>query len=156
MAVELVDVASGLWVWRLEHPAWHEGYDWEPLVTSTVVESGGEVALIDPLAPPEDATEIWDRLDASPPTMAVILKPDHVRDVDLFVGVASALFSLVKAAAVTCAIMKPEFSPGSGVRNAGSMLVRGLVICSMRRSEMPPSVASAIATWSAAIARGCP
>ena len=84
MAVELVDVASGLWVWRLEHPAWHEGYDWEPLVTSTVVESGGEVALIDPLAPPEDAAEIWDRLDASPPTMAVILKPDHVRDVDLF------------------------------------------------------------------------
>ena len=81
---ELRDVASGLWVWRLEHPAWHEGYDWEPLVTSTVVESGGEVALIDPLAPPEDEAEIWERLDAKPPTMAVILKPDHVRDVDLF------------------------------------------------------------------------
>ena len=81
---ELIDVASGLWVWRLEHPAWHEGYDWEPLVTSTVVESGGEVALIDPLAPPEDEAEIWERLDAKPPTMAVILKPDHMRDIDLF------------------------------------------------------------------------
>jgi len=67
---EVRDVAQGLWLWRLEHPAWREGYDWEPLVTSTVVESGGEVALIDPLAPPEDAAEIWDRLDASPPTMA--------------------------------------------------------------------------------------
>jgi hypothetical protein len=42
------------------------------------------VALIDPLAPPEDEVEIWERLDANPPTMAVILKPDHVRDVDLF------------------------------------------------------------------------
>jgi glyoxylase-like metal-dependent hydrolase (beta-lactamase superfamily II) len=58
---------------------------WEPLVTSTCVESGGEVALLDPLAPPEDATKIWARLDARPPTMAIVLKPDHVRDVDYFV-----------------------------------------------------------------------
>ena len=83
---EVRDVAPGLWIWRLEHPAWSEELDWEPFVTSTVVESGGEVALIDPLAPPEDATEIWERLDAKPPTMVVILKPDHVRDVDLFAG----------------------------------------------------------------------
>jgi hypothetical protein len=55
------------------------------MVTSTCVESGGEVAVLDPLAPPEDATEIWERLDAKPPTVAVVLKPDHVRDVDLFV-----------------------------------------------------------------------
>jgi glyoxylase-like metal-dependent hydrolase (beta-lactamase superfamily II) len=41
--------------------------------------------VLDPLAPPEDAHEIWERLDARPPTMAVVLKPDHVRDVDLFV-----------------------------------------------------------------------
>jgi glyoxylase-like metal-dependent hydrolase (beta-lactamase superfamily II) len=54
-------------------------------VASTCVESGGEVALLDPLAPPGDAEEIWARLDARPPTMVVVLKPDHVRDVDLFV-----------------------------------------------------------------------
>jgi glyoxylase-like metal-dependent hydrolase (beta-lactamase superfamily II) len=82
---EIRDVASGLWVWRVRHPEWREGLEWEPMVTSTVVESGGEVALLDPLAPPEDATEIWERLDARPPTMVVVLKPDHVRDVDLFV-----------------------------------------------------------------------
>jgi glyoxylase-like metal-dependent hydrolase (beta-lactamase superfamily II) len=81
---EIRDVAPGLWIWRIQHPAWQEGLDWEPLVTSTVVESGDEIALIDPLAPPRDAAEIWDRLDAKPPTMAVVLKPDHVRDVDLF------------------------------------------------------------------------
>ena len=59
--------------------------DWEPHVTSTVVETRGEVALIDPLAPPEEDGEVWERLDATSPTLVVILKPDHVRDVDLFV-----------------------------------------------------------------------
>ena len=34
-------------------------------------------------------------------------------------GYAVCLFSETSAAAVTCAIMKPELSPGSGVRNAG-------------------------------------
>ena len=40
--------------------------------------------MLDPLAPPE-GSEAWERLDAKPPTLAVVLKPDHVRDVDLFV-----------------------------------------------------------------------
>jgi hypothetical protein len=82
---ELRDVAPGLWCWRIEHPAWRPELDWERLVSSTCVESGGEVALLDPLAPPEDAGEIWERLDAHPPTLVVVLKPDHVRDVDVFV-----------------------------------------------------------------------
>jgi glyoxylase-like metal-dependent hydrolase (beta-lactamase superfamily II) len=85
MTHELRDVTPGLWLWRLEHPAWTPDVEWEPLVTSTCVESGGEVALLDPLAPPPDAREIWERLDARPPTLVVVLKPDHVRDVDLFV-----------------------------------------------------------------------
>jgi glyoxylase-like metal-dependent hydrolase (beta-lactamase superfamily II) len=79
-------VAPGLWLWRVEHPDWRPGLDWEPAVASTCVESRGEVALLDPLAPPDDATEIWARLDARPPTLVVVLKPDHVRDVDLFVA----------------------------------------------------------------------
>src|SRR5919201_1729078 len=82
---ELRDVAPGLWIWRLEHPEWRAGLDWPPAVTSTCVESGGEVALLAPLAPPEDAAEVGARLDARPPTMVVVLKPDHVRDTDLFV-----------------------------------------------------------------------
>ena len=81
----VLDVAPGLWVWRLGHPDWKAELDWPQEVTSTCVESGGEVAVLDPLAPPHDATEVWARLDARPPTMAVILKPDHVRDVDVFV-----------------------------------------------------------------------
>jgi hypothetical protein len=84
---EVRDVAPGLWLWRLDYPGWRPELEleWGPAVASTCVESGGEVALLDPLAPPEDATEIWERLDARPPTVVLILKPDHVRDVDLFV-----------------------------------------------------------------------
>jgi glyoxylase-like metal-dependent hydrolase (beta-lactamase superfamily II) len=80
-----LDVTSGLWLWRVAYPDWRPEVGWERVVSSTCVTTGGEVALLDPIAPPEDATEIWERLDANPPTMVVILKPDHVRDVDLFV-----------------------------------------------------------------------
>jgi glyoxylase-like metal-dependent hydrolase (beta-lactamase superfamily II) len=83
--VELRDVAAGLWIWRLEHPHWRSGQGWEPIVACTCVESGGETLVLDPLAPPVGAVEVWKRLDARPPTAVVVLKPDHVRDVDLFV-----------------------------------------------------------------------
>jgi glyoxylase-like metal-dependent hydrolase (beta-lactamase superfamily II) len=38
------------------------------------------------MAPAEDGAAVWERLDSLRPTAAVVLKPDHVRDVDLFVG----------------------------------------------------------------------
>jgi glyoxylase-like metal-dependent hydrolase (beta-lactamase superfamily II) len=82
---EVRDVAPDLWVWRVEHPDWRPHFDWEPMVASTCVESRGEVAVVDPLAPPDDAAAVWERLDARPPTLVVVLKPDHVRDVDVFV-----------------------------------------------------------------------
>ena len=78
-------MAPGFWLWRVQHPDWNPRLDWPQTVTSACVESGGEVAVLDPLAPPDDAGEIWARLDARPPTLAVVLKPDHVRDVDVFV-----------------------------------------------------------------------
>lgn len=81
---EIRDVTQGLWLWRVEHPAWSTEVGWEPLVASTCVESAGEVALLDPIAPPDHADEVWERLDARPPTLVVVVKPDHVRDVDLF------------------------------------------------------------------------
>jgi len=85
VAYEPRDVAEGLWLWQVDLPGWRPERGFPQAVTSTCVESGGEVAVLDPLAPPEGSTEIWGRLDARPPTMAVVLKPDHVRDVDLFV-----------------------------------------------------------------------
>ena len=85
MIGELVDVAPGLWIWRSDYPDWRPGLEWEPPVTSTCVESGGEVAVLDALAPRNGEQAVWERLDARPPTLAVVLKPDHVRDVDLFV-----------------------------------------------------------------------
>jgi glyoxylase-like metal-dependent hydrolase (beta-lactamase superfamily II) len=81
--VEIRDVAPGLWLWRQPHPDWRPGLAWEPPVSSFCVESRGEVLVLDALAPQDDS--VWERLDARPPTVAVVLKPDHVRDVDLFV-----------------------------------------------------------------------
>jgi glyoxylase-like metal-dependent hydrolase (beta-lactamase superfamily II) len=82
--VELRDVAPGLWIWRSEHPRWKPGQGWDPVVTSTCVDSGAERLVLDPLAPPADAAKVWERLDAHPLTAVVILKPDHIRDVDVF------------------------------------------------------------------------
>jgi hypothetical protein len=85
VTVEIRDVAPGFWLWRQPHPDWREGLDWGPDVSSFCVESRGEVILLDPLAPPPSEREAWERIDAAQPTVAVVLKPDHVRDVDLFV-----------------------------------------------------------------------
>jgi hypothetical protein len=86
MGVEIRDVAPGLWLWRQPNWEWREGDDWEPEVSSFVVESGGEVILLDPLAPhPIAGAAVYARLEAHPPTRIVVLKPDHVRDVDQFV-----------------------------------------------------------------------
>ena len=79
------DVTPGLWLWRQPHPDWEEGSDWEPEVASFVVESRGVVVALDPLAPPPSARDVWDRLEHRPPDAVAVLKPDHVRDVDLFV-----------------------------------------------------------------------
>jgi glyoxylase-like metal-dependent hydrolase (beta-lactamase superfamily II) len=83
--VEIVDVAEGLWLWRQPHPAWEEGNDWDPVVTSVAVRSRGVSLVIDPLAPPPAERAAWERIGAHAPEAAVIVKPDHVRDVDLFV-----------------------------------------------------------------------
>jgi hypothetical protein len=85
VAVEMRDVAPGLWLWRQPHPDWSEGSDWRPEVASFAVESRGTRILLDPLAPPPRDRAVWERIDAFAPTLVVVLKPDHVRDVDLFV-----------------------------------------------------------------------
>jgi hypothetical protein len=85
VAVEVRDVGGGLWLWRHPHPDWSAGSDREPEVSSFAVESRGARVLLDPLAPPPSEREAWERIDAFAPATAVVLKPDHVRDVDLFV-----------------------------------------------------------------------
>ena len=83
--LEVRDVTDGLWLWRQRHWEWRPGDDWEANVSSCVVETGAEVLLIDPLAPRPPAAMVYDRLARRTPTAVVVLKPDHVRDVDLFV-----------------------------------------------------------------------
>jgi hypothetical protein len=77
--VEVVDVAPGLWIWRLEHPGWKPEVDWQQVVTCVCVDAGAERWLLDPLLPPNDATQVWERLAERPPTAAAVLGPDHMR-----------------------------------------------------------------------------
>jgi Ankyrin repeats (many copies) len=42
---------------------------------------GRERWLLDPLLPPDDATELWDRLAERPPTAVAVLTPDHMRSI---------------------------------------------------------------------------
>jgi hypothetical protein len=85
VSVEIRDVAPGLWLWRQRHPSWKPGEDWEGYVSSFAAESRGVKLVIDALAPPADAAGVWRRLDEHAPGVALVLKPDHVRDIDLFV-----------------------------------------------------------------------
>src|SRR4051794_41966663 len=80
VTAEIRDIAPGLWIWRLDQPSWQPGFDWPPTVTSTVVESRGEVGLLHPLAPP-GRDPGWQRLHAAPPPPVGILEPGHVRGV---------------------------------------------------------------------------
>lgn len=77
---EVIDIAPGLWIWRIEHPGWRPGVDWQKVVTSTVVDAGGERWVIDPLLPPPDATAVWDRFAKRAPTAVAILLRDHLRE----------------------------------------------------------------------------
>jgi len=49
-AVRVTNVATGLWIWRIPHPTWAPPGVGDRIVTSTYVESSGEVAVLDPLA----------------------------------------------------------------------------------------------------------
>lgn len=80
---EVRDVAPGLWIWQTTHPHWMAGQGWDPVVSSTFVESKSQRLILDPIVPPA-GSQAWKRLERTPPTAVVVLKPDHVRDVDLF------------------------------------------------------------------------
>jgi hypothetical protein len=79
---EIREIDDGLWLWRREHPDWTPRAGWEQLVTSFCVTSLGTTLVLDPLDPADDA--VWERLDALRPSAAVYLKPDHLRDVEMF------------------------------------------------------------------------
>ena len=78
-------MVDGLWLWRQPHPGLARAVRLGARGVIVAVRSGGARVLLDPLAPPPSAREAWDRIEAFAADTVVILKPDHVRDVDLFV-----------------------------------------------------------------------
>ena len=49
-------------------------------MTCTCADAGDERWLLDPLFPPDDATQVWDRLAERPPTAVAVLLADHLRE----------------------------------------------------------------------------
>ncbi len=49
--------------------------------------------MLDPLAPPPAAREVWDRIEASPPCVVAVLKPDHLMETPLYLPEQRALVS---------------------------------------------------------------
>ncbi|HKW78552.1 MAG TPA: ankyrin repeat domain-containing protein [Candidatus Limnocylindria bacterium] len=78
--VAVIDLAPGLWFWRIEHPAWRPEVDWQKVVTCVCVDAGPERWLLDPLLPGDDETAVWERLAQRPPTAVAILLRDHLRE----------------------------------------------------------------------------
>ena len=84
--VELRDVAPGLWIWRVQHPRWRPGQDSGAGCGVDLRGVRGRETRSGSACSSLRAVEAWNRLDARTPTAVVILRPDHVRDVDLFVN----------------------------------------------------------------------
>ena len=67
MTQAILDVAPGLWLWRIEYP------DWRPRLGGGQLDDvGGGVILIDPLAPPT-MRRTSGLASRAPPTVVVIL-----------------------------------------------------------------------------------
>jgi hypothetical protein len=50
------EVADGLWTWTGEHPDWNNDPHWGPEVRSYALRTDNGLALIDPIAPPDEVT----------------------------------------------------------------------------------------------------
>jgi hypothetical protein len=77
--LEIIDLAPGLWIWKIEHPGWRPDVDWQRVVTCVCVDAGQQRWLLDPLLPPAGSSHFWDRLSQRPPTAVAVLLPDHLR-----------------------------------------------------------------------------
>jgi hypothetical protein len=87
------------------------GVDWEPVVTSTCVASGGEVAVVDGLAPPEDATE--KRSPARPQGRSHVsqARPSRDRRGQFFAGEGAPVQYLPRGDSQLLDLLRPNAEP---------------------------------------------
>ena len=70
------ELQGGLWCWEARHPAWEEGQEWGPQVTSYAIDDGDRLLVFDPLAAPSEI----DGLAGERETAIVLTCPWHARD----------------------------------------------------------------------------
>lgn len=66
MAMQVAELAPGLWRWTARHPDWKPEEDWDAEVGCVYWEGADATCLIDPLVPDDadDAERFWHHLDA--------------------------------------------------------------------------------------------
>ena len=77
-------IAPGLWRWTARHPEWHPG-EFGAEVASFALDAGGDLLLVDPLLPAEDAgplVELLDGLAADRDVHVLITIGYHVRSAE--------------------------------------------------------------------------
>ena len=77
-------IAPGLWRWTARHPEWHPG-EFGAEVASFALDAGGDLLLVDPLLPSEDAgplLELLDGLAADRDVHVLITIGYHVRSAE--------------------------------------------------------------------------
>lgn len=66
--MDVAELRPGLWRWTADHPEWTEeeggAEGWQPEVSSFAVHEPGELVLVDPLVPEDEAARFWRALDA--------------------------------------------------------------------------------------------
>jgi hypothetical protein len=85
--VEFHEVAPGLRYWLAPHPDWRPGNDWPEDVLSVEYQSSEALVLIDPLVPPGQEGQFWERAQRlGLPVRVLLTAPWHRRDAALFTG----------------------------------------------------------------------
>ena len=86
VAVEMRDIAAGLWLWRQPHPDWERATTGSPRSRPSPWTRAASASCWTPSPRrPRAARGLAAASTRCAPTTLIVMKPDHVRDVDLFV-----------------------------------------------------------------------
>jgi hypothetical protein len=82
--IEMLEIAPGLRYWTAPHPAWNGATGWPEDVGCVYYEGPGELVLIDPLVPRDEAEAFWRMLDGAVerlglPVAVLLTAPWHSR-----------------------------------------------------------------------------
>lgn len=84
-AVDVGELAPGLWWWTARHPDWQPRQSWDPEVRCFYLETEEATLVVDPLVPRDEAERFWRALDRDVarrgrPAAVLLTQAAHARD----------------------------------------------------------------------------